>query len=470
MDPFSSQIRERLHDLGVLPCHKVLVGLSGGQDSTALLLALAETNAFPAENLTAAHLDHAVREGSAREAGKVEGFCRSMSVRLIRGRLDPKEVHFLRRKRGSLEAALRELRYGFLQSCAASCGARWVLTGHTLDDQVETILFRILRGMDPLSFSGIPGKRPPFARPLLGLARKQTLAFCRERGVEPLADPSNLDDRFARNRIRSGTIPLLKENFHPELEGLLLRLGSATGKIVTALESLGRTRFDRLSDPGAGSLSLAGMESFPVPFLKAVLARFVRDGIGHWPSESPLSEVQRRIRNSSGKGYVSLPGGRILVIGKEAVSIRDRDVRAVNDIPMDPVLLPVPGTFHFESSGITLSTGNVTLGENFSFPAGDTVIMGKNSLDAPLWVRRRHPGDMFHPLGSGGRKKLKDFFIDRKIPRSHRERIPLVLDNAGEILWVSGIEIAQKAALKGHEGEEGVLIRISRKKHPEPNG
>jgi len=467
MDAFSSLIHERLRFLGARPEDPVLVGLSGGQDSTALLLALVD-GWCPAGDIAAAHLDHAVREGSAQEAGKVEGFCRSLGIPILQGRLDPDQVHLLSRKKGSMEASMRELRYGFLRSCAASRGAKWVLTGHTLDDQVETILFRVLRGMNPMSFSGIPEKRPPFLRPLLGLTRRQTLSFCRERGIEPLVDPSNLDGRFARNRIRRDTIPSLKGSFHPDLEGLVLRLGSAAGQMGSLLEKIHREWFQELSDKQGGVLSGTGLKSLPPAFLEAVLAGFLREGIRQWPSKPLLNEVQRRIRNGREGGPVSLPGGGILVIREGKVSIRDRDTEVANDLPMDPVLLPLPGTLHFESSGITLSTGNIVLGGDFRFPAGDTVFVGKNRLKTPLWVRRRHPGDRFDPLGAGCRKKLKDFFIDRKIPRSCRDRIPLVLDNDGEILWVAGIEISQKAALKGYEGEEGVWIRIEGKDHLDP--
>ena len=96
------------------------------------------------------------------------------------------------------------------------------------------------------------------------------------------------------------------------------------------------------------------------------------------------------------------------------------------------------------------------------FPEGETTLIARKGIREPLWVRRRHPGDRFVPLGMSGKKKLKDFFIDRKIPLPERDTIPLVLDNEGSILWVTGVEISQKAALENYEGEEGILLRLER--------
>lgn len=463
MNGFSHHVHERLLAAGAKPGDRLLLGLSGGQDSTALLLALRDGWGLPGR-IAAAHLDHGIREGSGEEAGKVAQLCSSLGVPLLTGRLDPREVRTLARQRGSLEAALRELRYTFLRSSSEAFGAKWVLTGHTLDDQVETVLFRVLRGMNPMSFSGIPETRPPYLRPLLGFQRAQTLSFCLESGVEPLVDPSNLEVRFARNRIRSVTVPFLKNTFHRDLEGLVLRMGSAAGGLAAAVGGILRSGFPEVFDALTGDLSADGLRSMPIPLREALIADFLRERTGRWPSASLLREVTRRLSRARPGGPMSLPGGLVLFTAEGKVSIREPKRREENDVPVVPVPLPVPGTVRFEASGITLTSAVFALGADMCFPAGDTALLRKNGLQPPLRVRRRQAGDRFTPLGSSRSKKLKEFFIDRKVPRLERDRIPLVLDSRGEILWVAGVELSGKAALQGYEGEEAVLIRISRKK------
>ncbi|MBN2719995.1 MAG: tRNA lysidine(34) synthetase TilS [Proteobacteria bacterium] len=458
MTAFSARVCERLRALGALPSHRVLVGLSGGRDSSALLLALASEKYF-SRGIIAAHLDHGVREGSGQESGQVEALCRSLGIELLKGSLDGEQVHRITREKGSLEAALRELRYDFLRSCAASRKADWILTGHTRDDQVETILFRVLRRMDPLSFSGIPEKRPPFLRPLLGVSRRQTLSFCLEQGVAPLEDPTNLDVRFARNRIRERILPSLRESFHPEVEKMVLRMGDAARKMGSGMEgvlSAGSGWGIRLQE----GLNPEDLRLLPPAFGRAVLAGFLRQEAGKWPSGAVLEEAFRRILGSA-HGPMDLPGGHVLDLGPKRVYIRNRGPEPGNGIPSESVVLPVPGTLRFECPSMALVAQKVVASDVFPCP-GDTAMIREEGLRMPLMVRRRRPGDRFAPLGLGGGKKLKDFLIDRKIPRPERDRIPLVLDGEGEILWVAGVEISQKAALRGRPGENAVRIRIER--------
>jgi tRNA(Ile)-lysidine synthase len=157
---------------------------------------------------------------------------------------------------------------------------------------------------------------------------------------------------------------------------------------------------------------------------------------------------------------MSLPGGMILDSYGEKTYIYSRD-RLERLTPLDKaVCLPVPGRLRMECAGVWITAHYGTLGEPGRFPAGNTVLIRKKGLKEPLWVRRRHPGDRFDPLGTGGAKKLKDFLIDRKIPSVRREMLPLIFDDEGDILWVAGIEISNKAALEGYEGEEAVVLRL----------
>ena len=453
-------VRERLIVLGARTGDRCLLALSGGQDSTALLLALlAGWNC--GNTVVAAHLDHAVREGSEEDLFRVKQLCGQLGVRFVGQRLDPEDVHTLGRKTGSLEGALRKFRYDFLLSSAASFGAKWVLTGHTSDDQAETVLFRVLRGMEPMSFSGMPERRSRILRPLLGYPRSQTLSYCREKGVEPLMDLSNFDCRHTRNRLRYETIPFLERKFHPGLRDLLLRVGSLSGRLDGLMETVLAPRFQGVFDPPGTHLLKGGLDALPPLLREHVVARFLKGGVGQWPSGSLLKEAFGRIRNGK-RGSMSLPGGMIMVGDEKGFSIRNGAPGKTSDVPMDPVPFPIPGVLRFDAAGITLFSEEITLKSPFSFPGGDTTLIRKSQLRSPLWVRRRVPGDRFIPLGMDGEKKLKDFLIDRKVPLPVRDFIPLVLDNDGQILWVGGVGISRNAALEGFEGEEAVLLRMER--------
>jgi tRNA(Ile)-lysidine synthase len=366
------------------------------------------------------------------------------------------------RKTGSLEAALRKFRYEFLQSSVESFGARWLLTGHTANDQVETVLFRVLRKMNVMALSGIPEKRSGILRPLLGLSRDLTLRYCLEHGIEPLQDTSNLDHRFTRNRIRHITIPALESMFHPGLKTIILQMSSLVSRMIAAeddlLGELGQTGLDT----GKGIISIRHVNVLPPATRETLIGRFMHTMTGRWPSRSLIKEAIGRL-NGQSTGRIFLPGGMAMDSDGQNVTIKQLEAESSYTLPEKAVCLPVPGKVYLSADGITLTSEEKALKAPLDFPAGDTALIRRTRLRMPLWVRKRLPGDRFNPLGMLETKKLKEFFIDRKIPRSARDSVPLVLDNDGEILWVAGVEISQKAALAGYVGEDAVLLKIERK-------
>jgi tRNA(Ile)-lysidine synthase len=223
---------------------RVLVAVSGGADSSALLVALDELRraGLLGVELTAAHLDHGLRgERGAEDARWVEGWARSLGYEVLTGRAEVGE----RAGRDNLEQAARRARYEFLAGAARACGARAVLAAHTLDDQAETVLLRLLRGSGAAGLGGIRPERPLDAagdlslrRPLVGWARRaETEGYCRARGVEFRADEMNEDEGFARVRLRRRVLPLL-ETFNPRAVEALARAADLLHEDSAALEAL----------------------------------------------------------------------------------------------------------------------------------------------------------------------------------------------------------------------------------------
>jgi len=198
----------------------VLVAVSGGPDSTALLLLLQESGC----DLVAAHYDHALRPESAADAEWVGALCSRLGIPLVSERRTTPLA------KGSLEAAARRLRYEFLERAAAAHGCELIAVAHTADDQAETVVMNLLRGAGPAGLRGMPRRRGRIRRPLLGVTRADVRAYLQRQGVAVRDDPSNRDPRFLRARVRHLLMPRLDR---PRL----LQLAAAAGRFRARLES-----------------------------------------------------------------------------------------------------------------------------------------------------------------------------------------------------------------------------------------
>ncbi|HEV7919867.1 MAG TPA: tRNA lysidine(34) synthetase TilS [Thermoanaerobaculia bacterium] len=367
----------------------VLVACSGGPDSTALLIALAELT-----TVTCAHVNHHLR-GADSEAD--ERFVRNLCARLgvpvqvADGSLPQQAV-----KRGGIEAAAREVRYARLQELREAVGARWIATAHQKNDQAETILMRLFTGTGLAGLRGIhPVREDGVIRPLLGVTRAEVEQFLRGRGIEARFDRSNDDPRFLRNRIRA----TLAQYEPAVIENLAAVAEQARGRWELNDQALLHHAI-RTLDPKARDVSAAD------------LARLA-------------GELPRARRVTVTKTL------ELLRRGGEIVLRRLPRPTPAFEIPLqaeEPAVIPELGlTIRVTSQ----PTGN---GQPFRLPDG---------AEPRFTVRNRREGDRFQPLGMQHEKKLKDLLIDRKIEAGLRDRIPLLLWN-GTIVWVAGVEISER--------------------------
>jgi tRNA(Ile)-lysidine synthase len=471
-------LREKLIEEGDL----VLVGVSGGADSLSLLHLLNELRRekLISFSLYIAHLNHGIRGDSARgDAEFVRKMAKKMQLPCTVGEVNTNI--FRKRWRLSIEDAARYLRYSFLQQLAKRIGAHRIALGHNRDDQVETLLLNFLRGTGLDGLAGIKFKRKTnegeqyIIRPLLETGRAEIEQYCRENGLHPRIDETNLDVRFLRNKVRLQLLPHLEEDYNPNIRKGLSRLSyllsldsnyleNAASQCLTAIICAEKT----------DSLELDGEKLFQEH--EALQGRILRLAIkrlmGSVPREvgyNQIRDILKMYRKSSPHAVLHLARG--LKVSKSYNRLVVMKGKAKKPGPFSPFILPVPGKRVVYEGKMAIVAGIFSPGELKWPPEGrkeayldyDRVLLlagdnkhehtSQNGLN--LFVRTRRDGDRFHPLGSPGKKKLKKYLIDKRVPLEERDLLPLVL--AGDVIvWVAGKQISETC--KVTENTRKVLV------------
>ncbi len=378
------------------PGDRVLVAVSGGPDSMALLHVLWEARERLDLGLAAVGVDHGLRPGAARELDLVRNRAEALELPFVR-----LEVDVARERRGgvSLQDAARRARLGALARLAAERGARRVALGHQADDQAETLLFRILRGTGLAGLRGIPYERDPFVRPLLDVRRAEILRYLRRRSIPFVEDPSNADLRYARARLRHRILPLLAEE-NPRVSDALVALAAA-----------------------------ARGEGDPIAAAPALSRRAVTS-VG-------------RLRARGGTSAIDVSGGRRVVVSYGQVRVEPRAAEhrdPAHEPPRRPVVVERPGAYRWPGGTVELEEiePGLARGED-----GDALEFDADRLTWPLVVRARRTGDRMCPRGGRGSRKLTDLMIDAKIARGLRGALPVVTTATDELLFVPGLRPAE---------------------------
>ncbi len=424
----------------------LVVACSGGPDSTALLHALHALRSSLDLKLHVAHLNHDFR---GQEAEDDAAFVGNVAEKLgLDSTVDEADPIAYQRERGisSFEEAAREVRYRFLTNLALSIDADAIALGHTADDQAETILMHIirgtglpgLRGMQELTpWSDIPrGRTSTLFRPLLKATREETRAYCLDLNIPFREDSTNRCLRFTRNRIRLQLLPVLRE-YNPQVSQALVRIGRAAAASSEFL--------DEQLDAHWPEITLINRESVTLktsylrklhPTLRAMALRraFAQaSGSIRRLSESHVRSMLALAQAPAGK-TVHLPGGLAMQSTNDWLNIGPLENSATPvETPDYEYKLRVPGTTSIPGWIITAETVLSTIDPRTLAPTA--ALFDAGEMGNSLVVRNRRPGDYFQPLGMSGRKKLKDLFIDLKIPRELRTSTPLLASEKG-ILWV----------------------------------
>jgi len=438
--------RERL----VPPGARVLAALSGGADSVALLLLLCELRDGGGVELAgAAHLNHQLRGDADADEAFCAALCARLGIRFVSERADVAAL--ARTQKRSLEDAARAARYEFLERAADALGASRIAVGHTIEDQAETFLLRLIRGAGTRGLAAIRPRAGRVVRPLLEVERAALRGYLAGRGEPFREDASNADVAIARNRVRHELMPLLRSRFSPAVDRALAR-GAALARDdeeFLAAEAIKLAARIVLIDEGV-RIDAAGLSSAP----RALSSRVARAALERLAGRTPITfdHVQRLIAladpSASGQA-ISLPGQYAIRVA-EAVLLRPARSRARPAANSFAVSLSIPGEVELPAQRVVVAAQPLPEtpppGERPRIwtARGMEVGIAADAVTLPLAVRSRRPGDRFRPLGAPGRRKLQDFLVDRKVARERRDAVPLVVDGRDRIVWVVGESVAEE--------------------------
>ncbi|MGI5877449.1 MAG: tRNA lysidine(34) synthetase TilS [Christensenellales bacterium] len=428
------------------PGDTILAAVSGGADSTALLVLLTEAAGPLGLTIFAAHLDHGIRPESGDDAAFVAALCEELHVPCVVGRAD---VPALARERGlSLEVAAREERWRFLRHEAARAGARAIATAHHRGDQAETLLLRLVRGSGAEGLGAMRPCQGGVIRPLFWAEHKALVDYLRSRGRTWREDATNADPGIARNRIRHIVMPALAP-LNPRVSKAIARSAALLRRDDDCLQALAREAWRHVSESDDGLL----LEREAAALHPAVLSRLIRHMAARLGAVRDLTAAHvdaaiALITGSRTGASISWPGG--LTARREAAGLALYP-HADAAQPIGPVPLHVPGVTCVPGLGRFVCE---LLGKPPRDPAafpGNVQHFDAERFPRPAFVRTRREGDRVRRLGAPGSRKLSDDMIDWKISRWHRDRVPLVAGQ-DEIVWVVGWAVAERTRITERTG------------------
>jgi len=440
---------------------RVLVAVSGGVDSVVLLDILCRLAAEYTLDLTIAHLDHGLRGEEAREDARfVAHLARKEKLALIEKKLDVAE--FSKEKRIGIEEGARLLRRDFLHAAADEVGAAKIALGHTQNDRGETMLFNLIRGAGPTGLVGIRPVNLSVIRPLIEVSREEILSYARSCDLPWREDRTNQDLSFSRNRIRHRILPLLRE-MNPRVLAALQRTADLLATEELALDDLLAPLWVKVLIVQAEDRIVIQRGRLSQLY-KGVQALLLRRGIARLRGDLQgiekvhIDALLGLVASHRAHGKLDLPGFVARFQGDE-LTLEEGEME-------NPLSFEVPialGRTEISSLGISLDLSienRIGSGESQIAEDREVEVADADRVQFPLHVRGRRPGDRFAPLGLGGEKKLKNFYIDERVPFYDRDRVALLCDRQ-KIIWVVGLRLSDAVRVTS-ETKKVLIMRKER--------
>jgi tRNA(Ile)-lysidine synthase len=391
-----------------------------------------------------------LREEAIEEENFVRELAEKYSLPFYSERI---EVAKKLRKGETLEEGARRIRYDFLRRAGERFSAEKIALGHNADDLVETVLLNLIRGTGIRGLRGIPPVRKEgsitFIRPLIEIWREEITQYLKERDIPYMIDRSNLSLEFTRNKIRHRVIPLLEE-INPKVKLAIHRLGEIAGEINSFIEDEVRKEKEQILVGKSESSLLLDIKrlfafhpALQKEIIRSVLAEFTNYEMGR-------EEIERILEVGRSGGAITLPGKiDVRRVGDVLQFKKGKESKIEYEIPLN-----IPGSTSIPEVGVRIEA-EIIEGQYLVRDASCRVVtLDMEGIKGRLIARNWRKGDRFIPLGMRNKKKLQDIFVDKKIPREERERIPIICDEEG-IIWVVGVAISER--VKVGEGTRRVL-------------
>ncbi|ACM22261.1 tRNA(Ile)-lysidine synthetase [Thermotoga neapolitana DSM 4359] len=381
----------------------VLVAVSGGIDSMTLLYILKKLSPLLKIEVLGAHLDHRIRESSERDRKFVEDICRQWNVPVETAVVD---VPALWKGSGkTLEEVAREVRYSFLEKVAKKLGATKIALAHHKNDLLETVLHRLVRGTGPLGIACIPVKREKYIRPFLVFKRSEIEDYAQKQKIPFVVDETNYDIKYTRNFIRHRVVPLLKK-LNPNVEDAVYRLVSISFMLRE--------------------------------FVEETVQNFVKEKVHFYKDFAVFEEPKNQFLFLEVTRWVlKTLYGRTPDYEKLIESLKSRRVELWKDVFVER-------SFGYGAVGKTLFKKKYRLEvkDGIFDIEGFKIKVNLHGIERAFWLRNRRKGDRI--IINGSEEKLKDIFIEKKVPVFYRDRVPLLVDEQGRVLWVPGIAFSDE--------------------------
>jgi tRNA(Ile)-lysidine synthase len=422
---------------------KVIVAASGGPDSICLLHILHKLKEEFNLTLYVAHVNHCLRgEESDKDEDFVKEFCRNLDIECFSRRIN---VNRLAEEKGlSTESAAREARYEFFEELLKKLGAQKIALAHNANDQAETVLMRIMRGTGMEGIVGIKAVRGNiFIRPIINIKRESIEKYCKDNELLPRIDKTNLENIYTRNKIRLELIPYIKENFNSDIVTILNRLADTISIDNFYLEKLASEKFKSYCKVNDNKV-IIDKNAFGEH--EAVITRILRQALNELKGN--LYNVEKihiydliNLQKSGTGKRITLPNN---VVGYNNYKNIELSIgKAYEDSEEKEYNLSLNEENYIEAFNLRVSMRLIKNHEKIDFKEKPQVkYFDFNKIMGSIRLRTRRNGDWFTPFGMKGSKKLKDFFMDLKIPQEERNRIPLIC--FGEhIAWIVGYRISE---------------------------
>lgn len=419
---------------------RVIVAVSGGPDSVCLLDILVGFRTELVIELVVAHFNHGLRpDEDEAETKFVKSLAASLKLPFETKKADPS----LARGVASQEERARLARYQFLEEVKEEFSAERIAVGHNLNDQAETVLIRLLRGSGPSGLSGIPPCRDEkIIRPLIEISRGEIESYLEQRGLTHVTDSSNLLTRYLRNRIRIELLPMLRK-YQPRIVELLGQTAEVMRNDETWLAAKAEEWVEGASETGNDGEIGIPLSSFKM-LPDALKSRIIRHALSitggglRRVNLRHIKAINQMAMGEKPQAFINLPNSiTVRKVYDSLLFSPAKEKRAEGFC----YLFDGPGRFRLAALGRSISVeevGKAALSEIGASPW--TAFLNADRLSYPLMIRNFRPGDKFVPFGMSGHKKLKEFFIDLKVPSKVRAQTPVLIYRDTPI-WVCGLRI-----------------------------